>query len=151
MASGMSVFTENRKARFDYETLDMFDAGLVLTGYETKAVREGGASLTGSYLSFDRGELWLVNTRISPYTKMGKKDLADPLRRRKVLMRKEELAKIFGKIQQKGLTLIPISLYPRGRQIKLSFGLCRGKHAHDKRDAIKQRDISREIRSELRT
>ncbi|MFA5129936.1 MAG: SsrA-binding protein SmpB [Patescibacteria group bacterium] len=145
----MIVFAENRKAKFDYTVLEPFDAGLVLTGYETKAVREGGAALVGSYLSFDKGELWLIHARIAPYSKMGKKEGVDPLRRRKVLLHTRELTKIFGKLQQKGLTLIPFSLYPRGRQIKLSFGLCRGKHEHDKRETIKRRDIDRETRSEI--
>ena len=139
-------FAENRKARHDYEILESFDGGIVLSGQEVKSVREGGANLTGSYLSFENGELWLKHARIAPYSKAGSIADYDPDRPRKVLMHKRELQKLFAKNQQKGLTLIPFSLYPRARQVKLNFSLCRGKSAHDKRDSLKQKDIERDMR-----
>jgi SsrA-binding protein len=142
----MESFAENRKARHDYETLETFDAGIVLTGQEVKSVRQGGANFTGSYLSLYRGELWLKSMRISPYSKAGKLEGYEPEHDRKILMRKREIESLMGKTQQKGLTLVPFSLYPRGRHIKLRFGLCRGRKAHDKREKLKRQDIDRDIR-----
>lgn len=139
-------YAENRKAKHDYEQLESYDAGLVLSGQEVKAIREGGANLTGSYLSFDKGELWLKHARIAPYSKAGLLPEYDPERPRKVLMHKRELRKIFDKNQQKGLTLIPFSLYPRARQVKLNFSLCKGKTAYDKRDSLKQKAIAQDLR-----
>ena len=141
----MEAFADNRKARFDYETLETFEAGIVLAGHEVKSVREGGANLTGSYVSFEGGELWLKHSRVTPYAKAGKLDTYDPTHPRKLLLRKAELLNLAGKIQQKGLTLVPFSLYPRGRHIKLRFGLCRGRKAHDKKEKLKQRDVDRDI------
>lgn len=143
------MFAENRKARFEYETLETFEAGIVLSGQEVKSIRNGGANLDGSYISIEKGELWLKHAKIRPYAKAGKLPSYIPDRQRKLLVHKKELLRLFGKIQQKGLTLVPFSLYPLGRQIKIRFGLCRGKSSHDKRDAIKRRDLDREIRSEL--
>ncbi len=142
----MDLFADNRKARFEYETLETFDAGIVLTGQEVKSIRGGGANLTGSYVSFAGGELWIKEMRIAPYSKAGKLEEYDPAQPRKVLMRKRELMSLIGKTRQKGLTLVPLSLYPRGRHIKLRFGLCRGKKAHDKKEKLKSRDIDREVR-----
>jgi len=139
-------FAENKKARYSYETLESFEGGIVLTGQETKAVREGGANLLGSYLGFEKGALWLRHASIRPYSKAGKLKDYQPDHDRKILMHKQELERLFGKIQQKGLTLVPFSLYPHGRQIKLSFGLCRGKTTHDKRESLRQRDIERDMR-----
>lgn len=145
----MSSFTENRKAKFNYETLETFDAGIVLTGQEVKSVRNGGANLDGSYITIEKGEIWLKHAKIRPYAKAGPLPGYQPDHERKLLLRKQELLRLFGKIQQKGLTLIPFSLYPLRRQIKVRFGLCRGKSTHDKRETIKRRDIDREIRSAL--
>jgi SsrA-binding protein len=142
----MEPFVENRKARFDYETLESFDAGVVFLGHEVKSIRLGGANFTGAHLSFSGGELWLKGARIAPYVKAGKLDDYDPSQPRKVLLRKAELQSLAGKLQQKGLTLVPFSLYPRGRHIKLRFGLCRGRKAHDKKEKLKQRDVDRDIR-----
>lgn len=141
----MASYAENRKARHEFHILETFEAGLALTGSETKAIREGGAKLTGGYLHLIRGELWLESVHISPYSKQSKTVESNPLRARRVLMHKKELANLEGKTEQKGLTLVPLSLYPSARRIKLSFGLCRGKKAHDKRDAIKERDLTRQF------
>lgn len=142
-------FADNRKARYDYETLEEFDAGIVLSGQEVKSIREGNANLTGSYIIFDRGELWIKNLTIAPYSKSGVLEGYDPQKPRKILLRRKELQSLLGKIQQKGLTLIPISLYPHARRIKLKFGLCRGKKSHDKRESLKRRDIERDVRRHL--
>jgi SsrA-binding protein len=140
------TFAENKKARFSYETLETFDGGIVLTGQETKAIREGGANLLGSYLGIDHGELFLKHASIRPYSKAGKLKDYQPDQDRKILVHTKELLYLLGKIQQKGLTLVPFSLYPHARQIKLSFGLCRGKTAHDKRESLRKRDIERDMR-----
>ena len=139
-------FAENRKARHDYETLESYDGGLVLVGQEVKSIREGGAKVDGAHLIVQRGELWLIGAHIRPYTRSANIEGYDPARSRKVLVHKKELLHLAGKTREKGLTLVPFSLYPSGRQIKLSFGLCRGRKAHDKREKLKARDIDRETR-----
>jgi SsrA-binding protein len=143
-------FAENRKARHDYSILESFEGGLVLLGQEVKSVREGGAKLEGAYLQVMGGELWLVGARISPYSKAGRIDGYDPQRTRKVLVTKKELRYLAGKLQQKGLTIVPFSLYPSARRIKLSFSLCQGKKSYDKRETLKQRDINRQVGRFLR-
>lgn len=145
----MELFADNRKARFAYETLESFDAGIVLSGQEVKSIRGGGANLTGSYLSFADEELWIREMRIAPYSKAGRLEGYSPTRPRKILMRKRELMSLLGKTRQKGLTLVPLSLYPLGRHIKLRFGLCRGRKAHDKKEKLKLRDLDREAKRAL--
>lgn len=145
-----SRFTENRKARHDYETLESFEGGLVLSGNEVKAIREGGAKIDGAYVTVTGGELWLLGAHIRPYSKASKNSILDPDRNRKILVHAKELNYLAGKTQEKGLTLVPFALYPRGRQIKLSFGLCRGRKAHDKREKLKSRDLDRDVRRHLR-
>ena len=144
------TFAENRKARHEYETLESFEGGLVLQGQEVKSIREGGAKVDSAYVRILRGELWLVGAHIRPYSKSSKLLEYHPDRDRKILVRRKELEHLAGKTQEKGLTLVPFSLYPHGRQIKLSFGLCRGRKAHDKREKIKSRDLDRTIRRVLR-
>ena len=135
-------FAENRKARYDYETLETYEGGLVLTGQEVKSIREGGAKIDGAYVNILRGEMWLIGA--------SKLDGYDAAHDRKILVHKKELAYLAGKTQEKGLTLVPFSLYASGRQIKLSFGLCRGKKTHDKRESLKAKTIAREITRHLR-
>lgn len=143
-------FSENRKARHEYEILEKFEGGLALSGQEVKAIREGGAKLDGAYVKLLNGECWLVGAHIRPYSKASKLEDIDPDRNRKILVHKKELLNLYGKTQQKGLTLVPFSLYPSGRQIKLSFALCRGRKAHDKREKMKSRDLDRDVRRHLR-
>lgn len=145
----MSNFADNKKATYDYESLENFDAGIVLTGAEVKSIRAGGAHLKGSYLSFHRGELYIKGMHIAPYAKANRKLGYDPEAPRKVLMRKVELRSLEGKTHQKGLTLVPFSLYARGRHIKLRFGLCRGKKKYEKKEKLKRETIRREIREYL--
>ncbi|MSR85136.1 SsrA-binding protein SmpB [Candidatus Uhrbacteria bacterium] len=142
----MKPYTDNRKARHDYEILETWEGGLVLSGSEVKSIREGGARLAGAYLRLWKGALWLTGAHISPYSKDGRQEGHDPDGERKVLLHKKELRALLGKTEQKGLTLVPLSLYPLGRRIKLSFALARGKKAHDKREAIKTREVMRRIR-----
>ena len=142
----MKPYAENRKARHEYEILEEFEGGLALDGAEVKSVREGGARLAGAYLQPFRGELWLFGSHISPYSKQGRRLNHDADRKRKVLVHKKELRHLFGKTQQKGLTLVPLAFYPVGRRIKISFALCRGRKQHDKREQLKQRDLERQMR-----
>lgn len=142
----MPLYAENRKARHEYEILEKYEGGLVLLGSEVKAVREGGAKLEGSYVRLMRGELYLVGAQIRAYSKIFKRTEYDPERSRKVLVNARELHALAPKLAQKGLTLVPLSLYPLGRRVKLAFALCRGKKAHDKRESLKERELSRRLR-----
>ncbi|MFA5935416.1 MAG: SsrA-binding protein SmpB [Patescibacteria group bacterium] len=145
----MTAYAENRKAKHDYDALETIEGGLELLGHETKSIRTGGAKLTGAYLTMRKNELWLVGAHVSAYSKAGPLPDYNPTRDRKVLISRKELESLRGKIQQKGLTLVPFSLYPRGRRIKLSFALSRGRTTYDKREKLKGRDIDRELRRNL--
>jgi SsrA-binding protein len=142
----MKPYAENRKARFEYEILETFEGGLVLSGAEVKAIREGGAKLEGSHLKVVGGRLALIGAHIRPYSKISTREGYDPDRTRTILVSKKELRQLTAKIQQKGLTLVPLSFYPVARRIKVSFALCRGKKAPDKRASLKKRDVERSIR-----
>lgn len=141
----MPSFAEHRKARMNYECLKEFEGGLVLSGAEAKAIREGQAKLEGSYLKLQAGELFLVGAHIGAYTKMARRDDYDPLKERKVLIHKKELLFLQEKSLEKGLTIVPFSLYSLGRRIKISFGLCRGRKTYDKKQQLKERDQKRRI------
>ncbi|MDO8617949.1 MAG: SsrA-binding protein SmpB [Candidatus Uhrbacteria bacterium] len=145
----MKPYAENRKAHHQYEILKKFEGGLALTGAEAKSVREGGAKLDGAYVQIFQGELWLVGAHVRAYSKQGQRDGYDPNRRRKVLVHKKELHALAGQTQQKGLTLVPLTFYPVGRRIKVSFALCRGRKVHDKREQLKKRDIERQLKREV--
>ena len=141
----MATFAENRKARFDYEILEIFEAGLVLSGAEVKSIKNGRMNLTGSYLNFHNGELYLIGAFIAPYQPKNQPADYDPYRSRKLLLRKKELVSLIGKIKPKGLTLIPLKAYNKGRRIKLEFAVARGKKQYDKREIIAKREAARKI------
>jgi len=143
-------YAENRKARHDFETLETFQGGLELLGWEVKSVREGGAKIDGGHITVMKGELWLIGAHIKPYSKAGTLPAESADRTRKILVHRKELAYLAGKTQEKGLTLVPFSLYPARHRIKISFGVCRGRKAHDKREKLKQQDLARSIRRVLR-
>jgi len=145
----MKVLATNRKARFEYEFLERFVAGLALTGSEVKSVREGRVNLQDGYVTFEGGEAFLVNVHISPYANAGYAG-HDPLRPRKLLLHKHEIKRLAGKVQEKGLTLIPLAIGLEGNWIKVELALARGKKVHDKRAALRQRDEAREIAKELK-
>ena len=141
---------QNRKARHDYFIFDTYECGIALTGTEIKSVRAGNLNLKDSYASFERGELWLTGVHISPYDK-GTYYNHEPERDRKLLLHKRELIKLKNKIREKGLTLVPLSVYIKdGRRAKVELALARGKTAHDKRDAIADRDAKRDIARAVR-
>lgn len=137
------LIAQNRKARHDYFIDDTMEAGLVLTGTEVKALRQGRASIGESYVTEINGEMWLTGANIQEYDK-GNRFNHPAVRNRKLLLKKAEVNKILGKLQAKGVTIIPLALYfnERGRA-KLELGLARGKKQHDKRESIKQRDWDR--------
>jgi SsrA-binding protein len=141
---GRKLIASNRKARFDYELLDHFEAGMVLLGPEVKSLRAGHATLTDAYATVRKGELWLVNAHISPYEQAGREN-PEPRRERKLLMRKSEIARLAGKVHEKGLTLVPVSLYWKGGRAKCELALARGKRRYDKRHAIRKREEKREL------
>ena len=139
----------NRKAFFTYQVLDRIEAGLSLVGTEVKSIREGGLNFRDSYVEFRGGELFLVGCRIAPYSHGNLSNHAEE-RDRKLLLHKREILKLGGRATEKGLTIMPLRAYFKGSRVKLEIGLARGKRAHDKRDAIKQKDIDRDARQEAR-
>ena len=146
----MPRLVQNKQARFGFEFLEEYEAGLVLEGQEVKSIRSGGANLKGSFVHIRDGQAWLVNAHIPLYAKAGKPADYDPDRTRRLLLHKRELIRLIGKLAQKGLTLVPICVYTKGSKLKLSFALARGKKKFEKREAIKKRDIERDIRRSLK-
>jgi SsrA-binding protein len=134
----------NRKAHHNFFVEETFETGVVLLGTEVKSIREGKVQLMDAYARFDGNELWMINVHISPYDK-GTHDNHEPLRPRKLLMHKRELRKLQHKLEQSGLTLIPVALYFKDRHVKCELGVCRGKKQFDKREAIREREMGREI------
>ncbi|MGH7709405.1 MAG: SsrA-binding protein SmpB [Vulcanimicrobiaceae bacterium] len=141
--------TDNRRARFEYEFLEKFEAGLVLTGTEVKSIRLGGASLGEAYARVRDGELWLVGMRISPY-KEGSFSNHEPTRLRKLLVARKEIDRIGALVATKGLTLVPLRLYFKRGRVKVELALARGKKLWDKRRSIKERDAARDLAREVR-
>lgn len=134
---------ENKKAGFNYELLDKYEAGLELFGHEVKSLRAGHGSLAGSYITIRGGEVYLVGSTIPPYQPNNTDGGYNEERDRKLLLRKEELKHLVGKTEERGLTLIPLSVYNKGRYLKLSFALAKGKKKSDKRSSIKEREDKR--------
>ncbi len=141
---------QNRKARHDYFILDTFECGVVLTGTEIKSVRAGRLNLKDGYASIKGGELWLWNVHISPYEKASFYN-HEPVRPRKLLMHRHEIMRLLGKVKEKGLTLVPLSVYIKGgRRAKVEIALVKGKSEHDKRDSIAERDAKRSMEQALK-
>jgi SsrA-binding protein len=135
---------ENRKARFSYEVMDTYEAGLALTGTEVKSLREGHANIQESYASAEGGEIWLINSYLPEYLQ-GNRFNHEPRRRRKLLLKKKEMARLAQAVEREGMTMVPLKIYfnERGRA-KLLLAIARGKKLHDKRETEKQRDWARE-------
>ena len=142
---GVKVICENRKARFHYEILEKFEAGMVLMGSEVKSLRDGRGNLADAYADIERDELYLLNSHIGKYPAANQFNHEEK-RKRKLLMHRREIERLRGKIQEKGLTLIPLSLYFKEGKVKVSLGLGRGKKLHDKRETKKRRESDRELR-----
>ena len=144
-----SNIAENRKAFHDFHLLETFEAGLVLLGTEVKAIREGRVNLRDSYARVEDGEVFLYNVNISPYSHRGYAD-HEPLRRRKLLLHRDEIRKLIGKTVEKGMTLVPTRLYFKNGRVKVAVSLAKGKKDYDKRETIKRREIDRETRSAVK-
>jgi SsrA-binding protein len=140
----LKTFSLNRKARYDYHIEETYETGIALLGCEVKSIRQGHANLRDSYAAAERGELFLYNCHISPYAQASRFN-PDPLRPRKLLMHGEEIRRLVGKVEEKGLTLIPLRLYLRGRHVKVELALARGKKQYDRREDIKRREADREV------
>ena len=138
------VIAQNKKAYHEYFVEEKYEAGISLFGTEVKSIRAGAVNLKDSYCSFKNGELYVLGMHISPYEK-GNIFNREPLRDRKLLMHRRELNKLFGVVSQKGLTLVPLSLYFSGKNVKVEVGLCRGKKLYDKRDVAADKQASREM------
>jgi SsrA-binding protein len=147
--SDEKVLATNRKAFFTYQILDRAEAGVALRGTEVKSLREGGLSFRDAYVEFRAGEMFLVGCRIAPYTHGNRMNHLED-RDRKLLLHKREILKMGGRATEKGLTIVPLRAYFKKGRVKLEIGLARGKRAHDKREAIKRRDIERETRQAVR-
>jgi len=144
----MTHYAENRKARFDYEILEKYEAGIELLGVEVKSVRNGQMSLEGAFVVVRGGEAFLINANIPSYQPNNTSKDYDPLRNKKLLLTKKEIATLAGSEKNKSLTIVPISVYNKGRKIKVEIALVKGKKKHDKRETIKKRETNREIRRE---
>ena len=144
MAETGKVLASNRKAYHDYHIDETHEAGVVLTGTEIKSVRAGSVNLRDSYAQVRNGEMWLMNVHIAPYEPASRQNV-DPYRERKMLMHRKEILRLFGRAQEKGLTLIPLRLYLKKNKAKVEIGLARGKKEYDKREAIAKRESAREI------
>lgn len=145
----MSIYAVNKRARFDYQIFDIFEAGLVLSGQEVKSIKTGHINLSNSFVTLKNGikpELYLINCHIPLYKYAGIIQGYEPIRPRKLLLKKLEIKRLIGKIKEQGLTLVPIKVYNKGSLIKLEFGVGKGKSKIDKRETIKKREIERKLR-----
>jgi len=149
MAKGEAVVATNKKAFHDYEILEVYEVGLALFGTEVKALRNGKANLREAYARVEGGEVWLIGCHISPYTH-GNRENHDPLRKRKCLLHRSEINRLIGKVQEKGLTLVPLRVYFKGGRAKAELAVGKGKKLHDKRHAIKIREAKRELDQALK-
>ena len=145
-----SSIAENRKAFHDFHLLETFEAGLVLLGTEVKAIREGRVNLRDSFARVEDGEVFLYNVNISPYSHRGYAD-HEPLRRRKLLLHRDEIRKLIGKTVEKGMTLVPVRLYFKNGRVKVAVSLAKGKKEYDKRETIKRREVDRETRAAIKS
>ena len=143
------VIAENRKARHDYHVLETWEGGVALLGTEVKAIREGRVNLRDSYARVENGEVWMMNVHISPYSHRGSAT-HEEMRQRKLLLHRDEIRKMVGRVAEKGLTLVPLELYFKSGRVKVLVALARGKQAHDKRETIRRREVDRETRAAVK-
>ena len=141
----MKSLAINKRARFDYDLTDRYEAGLVLTGQEVKSIKTGHVSLKGSFVTMKNGEFYLTNASVPAYKFAGNISNYDPTRPRKLLLKKSEINTLLGKSRSAGLTLVPIRVYTKKRLIKLEFGVGRGKKKYDKREDIKRKESKRKL------
>jgi SsrA-binding protein len=146
---GDELVEDNRKARFEFEILEEFEAGIMLHGSEVKSIRDHNVSLKEAFCQFREGELYLLQAHIAEFTQAHARN-HPPLRARKLLLHRKELDRLSDAVQQQGLTIIPLAMYIKERRIKLLIGLARGKKVHDKRAVIKERELQREMQRAVR-
>ncbi len=144
------ILCHNKKARHSYDILEVLEAGIMLGGPEVKSLRNGGGSIKDSYAQVAGGEVYITNLHISPYAQASIFNY-EPERKRKLLLHKREISRLSGKIKEKGLTLIPLSIYLKGHLIKVELGLAKGRREHSKKEAIKERDVRREVDREVKS
>ena len=147
--NGLTTVATNKKAYHEYFVLESHEAGIELFGTEVKSVRQGKINLKDAWISIDDGELWVNGMHIAPYDH-GNIFNRDPMRKRRLLMHKKEINKLFSEVQQEGVTLIPLSAYFNRGRLKIQVGLCKGKHTYDKRATIAKRDADLEARRALK-
>jgi len=148
----MNILAENKKAYFDYDVQEKFQAGIVLTGNEVKSIKNGHVSLQGAYVVINKdAEVFLIGSNVPPYQPMNTPADYDKGRSRKLLLRKNEINYLIGKSHERGLTMIPLRVYTEKAKIKLEFGIAKGKKTFDKRESIKRREVDREVERELRS
>ncbi len=148
---GYKVITDNRQARYLYEILETYEAGIQLTGTEVKSIRAGKVNLQDGYALLRDGEIWLINVHISPYNASGQYFNHEPRRTRKLLLHRQEIRKLIGRVEQQGLTLIPVKMYLKRGWVKISIALGKGKKLHDKRESIKRRDDQRDMQRAMKS
>ena len=149
MADDVKIIAKNRRARHDYHVVDSVEAGVVLRGTEVKSVRLGNVQLVDGFANVDGGELFLYGVHINPY-EQGNRFNVDPRRTRKLLLHRSEIRRLDRQVREKGMALIPLSVYLKRGRVKLEVGICRGKRMHDKRRAIAERDANRDMERALR-
>jgi SsrA-binding protein len=144
------VIADNRKALHDYTVLDTYEAGVALLGTEVKSIREGSVNLRDSFARIDRGEVWLLNVHVGPYSHTGYAT-HEERRQRKLLLHAHEIRKLTGRVAEKGLTLVPLQMYFKNGRVKVALALVKGKQTHDKRETIKRREVERETRAAIKS
>ncbi len=149
MSDEIIEIIRNKKARFNYEILDVFEAGIVLKGTEVKSIRQKRVSIQESYARVINNEVFLVGLNISLYD-MGNRFNHEPQRDRKLLLHRQEIKRLIGKLKEKGLTLVPLRMYIKRGKVKVELGLGRGKNVHDKRKTIQERDMKRDLQREMK-
>ncbi len=149
MSDNIIEIIRNKKARFEYEILDTFEAGLVLRGTEVKSIRQKKVNIQESYARIKDGEVYIVGMNVSAY-EMGNRFNHDPLRERKLLMHKHEIKKLIGKLNEKGYTLVPLRMYIKNGKVKIELGLGKGKAVYDKKKSIQDRDMKRDMQRDIK-
>lgn len=146
----MPTLATNRAALHEYTVLESLKAGIVLSGAEVKSTRAGRINLKGSYVTIHNNEVWLTNAHISPYQPAGNREHYQPDRSRKLLLKRKEIDRLLGKLKEKGLTAVPLSVYTSKSLIKVDVGIVRGKRQFEKREVLKKRAVDRDIRTALK-
>lgn len=149
-SEGIKIVCQNRKARHEYHIEDRYEAGIVLLGPEVKSIRDGRVNLKDGYVDIRNEEAWLHNVHISPWPFASNRERIDPVRTRKLLLHKKEIARLAGKIFERGFTLIPLRIYLKGGRVKVEIALAKGKKLYDKRESLRRKTLDREMEKKYR-